>query len=161
MIKKSLLAIATAAICATGAQAVNMSLGGAFNYATKYNQAGLGLNYQVEVLPSLRFAPELQYFFKNQRFSTLALNLNAQYVIGTSIGLGVYPFAGFTYQHWDYSYPKQYDGKTYSNNRYGLDLGCGAEYSLSDEINIFTEWRYNLVSDATQSVISLGLKYKF
>lgn len=160
---KHLLLAAMAATCASAASAAvgDMAVGASFNYASKCNQAGLGLHYQLEVLPNVRVAPEFVYFFKNDRFSTSNVNINAQYVIRTYAGFNIYPYVGFTYQHWDYSYPDGLVDNKVKSDHCGANVGCGAEYTIADHFTFFTEWRYQIVNDYNQSVTTAGLRYNF
>ncbi len=155
-IKRSLTAAVVILAAAASAHAAvgDMALSASFSYASKYNQMGFGVQYQLEVFNNVRIAPEAIHFFKNDGHSTTDVNINAQYVIRTYAGFNIYPFVGFTYQHWDRS---NYE----SRDRYGANLGCGAEYNIADHFAIFTEWKYQIVSDYNQSVTSVGLKYRF
>lgn len=157
--RKSILHILAAVACAVSAVSAHaavgdMALSFGFGYASKYDQAGLGLQYQLEVFNNVRLAPELLYFFKNREHTATNVNINVHYVIHTYAGFNIYPFAGFTYQHWDYS-------GFNSRDCYGANLGCGAEYNIADHFAFYTEWRYQIVSDHNQSVTSAGLKYRF
>lgn len=151
--------LAAAAVIATAASANaavgDMAVGASFSWASKYNLAGLGLHYQLEVFNNLRLAPEAVFFFRNNDYrSTTNVNINLQYVIRTYAGFNIYPFAGFTYQRWG-------NGKDYNVDRYGANLGCGAEYNIADHFTFFTEWHYQIVSGYNQSVTTGGLKYRF
>lgn len=45
--------------------------------------------------------------------------------------------------------------------KFGVNLGGGAQYDLTDHLMLNFEVKYSLVSDLDQCVISLGAAYKF
>lgn len=51
--------------------------------------------------------------------------------------------------------------KSYNTGKFGVNLGGGAQYDLTDNLMLNFEVKYSLVSDLDQCVISLGAAYKF
>lgn len=49
----------------------------------------------------------------------------------------------------------------YNTGKFGVNLGGGAQYDLTDNLMLNFEVKYSLVSDLDQCVISLGAAYKF
>lgn len=50
---------------------------------------------------------------------------------------------------------------SYDTGKFGVNLGGGAQYDLTDHLMLNFEVKYSLVSDLDQCVISLGAAYKF
>lgn len=148
-----LIAVATGAVASTG----DMALCVKFNYASKYDQPGIGFEYQIDLFSNVRLAPEFDYFFKSDDHKAWDMNYNVQYVITPFSNFTVYPFAGFTFVHWtdDAAVGKKGEDKG------GANLGCGADYRISSSVSFFTEERFQLISDHHQSVTSFGLRFKF
>lgn len=51
--------------------------------------------------------------------------------------------------------------KENNTGKFGVNLGGGAQYDLTDNLMLNFEVKYSLVSDMDQCVISLGAAYKF
>ncbi len=128
-----------------------------FAYGSRWSDYGLGLQVQIQPISNFRIAPEFIYFFENDDVTTYNANINFQYVIQPYSSVSIYPIAGFTYIHYDGD--GWNDG--YSDDRYGGIIGVGAEYHISNNASFFTEERYQLVKDYSQSLTMLGFKYKF
>lgn len=53
------------------------------------------------------------------------------------------------------------DGSSSSDSKFGVNLGAGLQYDLSDKWAVNVEAKYQLISDFNQAVFSVGLAYKF
>ncbi len=154
--KKIILAAAICLMAALGAQAKssNLAFGIGFNYGTKFDQAGIGAKLQAGITRNFRIEPEFIYFFKNKGVETFDINCNFHYVVRLAPKVDFYPLAGLSYSNWS-------DDFDHSENRFGVNLGAGLEVRLASNVGFFLEERGQLVSDFSQSVTSLGLKFRF
>lgn len=130
------------------------ALGFQFNYGSKNSMVGLGLNFQYEFINNVRVEPEFIYYFENNGISLFNVNLNFNYLIRTSNRFAIYPLAGFTYARFDDNY---WGGE----NRFGANVGLGAEYTINNRFAFYVEERFQILKDWNQSVTALGFKYKF
>ncbi len=155
----TLIAVAATAVAAS-AQVGDVWAGAQMNYGSKNSMVGLGAQVQVEVVNKLRVAPEFIYYFKNDGLKDYNVNLNLHYLINSGVeGFYIYPIAGFTYARFSEDMPY---GGVNNTNRFGANIGCGAEYRISSSpLSFFTEERVQILKDWTQSVTSMGIKYKF
>ena len=149
--------VAIAATINVHAEQGDISAGAQFVYASKHSMAGLGAQVQYEPITNLRFAPEFIYFFKNDGMSALNLNFNVHYVIPTSNSFAIYPLVGFTYGH----YMVDAIPDNLSEDRCGANVGMGAQYRIKDNLQFFSEERFQIMKNFNQSVTVLGLKYTF
>ena len=155
---KKYILMAIVAIVATvnvHAEQGDISAGAQFVYASKHSMAGLGAQVQFEPITNWRIAPEFIYFFKDEGLSALNVNLNVHYVIPTSATFAVYPLVGFTFAHY------MPDGPADDVDRCGANVGLGAQYRIKDNLQFFSEERFQIMKDFNQSVTVLGLKYTF
>lgn len=146
-----MLVIVIAAATNITAKGSNMAFGVDYNYSSKGGGSGVGFQLEYELLKNLRIAPEFIYTFSTDdcgHFSNV--NINLQYVVKTGSGFDLYPMVGLAYVN----------GEGDLNNC-GMNVGCGAEFSLSSELSIYTEQTLQLVNDATRFIPAFGLKYKF
>lgn len=113
------------------------------------------------------------------------INANAHYLFNIGDKFKVYPLVGLTYVHghlsgfdtpdygdfgdgdWGWGAPmRKANGEinadgSYDTGKFGVNLGGGAQYDLTDHLMLNFEVKYSLVSDLDQCVISLGAAYKF
>jgi hypothetical protein len=149
-----LIAVATGAAAAeTGDMAVCVK----YNYASKYNQSGIGFEYQLDLFSKVRLASDFDCYVFDDDHLVWDMSYNVQYVITPFSRFTVYPFGGLTIAHWN-EYPAEHKK---GEDKIGPNLGCGADYSISSTVSFFTEERFQLISDHHQSVTSFGLRYMF
>ncbi|MBR5086174.1 MAG: porin family protein [Muribaculaceae bacterium] len=142
--------VAFAATMTMSAQKGDFSVGGQFNYASKNSMVGLGVNLEYEFIDNFRIEPEFIYYFENEGISAINANLNLHYLIKTGSNFVLYPMAGFSYARFDDS-----------EDRFGANIGFGAEYRITNNFRFYTEERIQVLKDWNQSVTSLGVRYKF
>lgn len=146
--------VALAGVFSMNAAQGEKAFGAQFNYASKHSMVGLGLNFQYEFVNNFRVEPEFIYYFESDHLSAFNVNLNFHYLIHTSSKFAIYPLAGFSYARLN---PEIGDGF----NRFGANVGVGAEYTINNRFAFYVEERFQILKDMNQSVTGLGFKYKF
>lgn len=146
--------MALACVFTMSAEKGEKSIGAQFDYASKHSMVGLGLNFQYEFLNNVRIEPEFIYYFESDHITAFNVNLNFHYLIHTSNKFAIYPLAGFSYARVN---PEIGDGV----NRFGANVGVGAEYTINNRFAFYVEERFQILKDMNQSVTCLGVKYKF
>ena len=146
--------VALAGVFSMNAAQGEKAFGGQFSYASKHSMVGLGLNFQYEFVDNFRIEPEFIYYFESDHVSAFNVNLNLNYLIRTSSKFAIYPIAGFSYARVT---PEIGDGV----NRFGANVGVGAEYTINNHFGFYVEERFQILKDMNQSVTCLGVKYKF
>lgn len=144
--------MALACVASVNAQKGDFSIGGQLNYASNEALIGLGANIQYELFNDFRISPEFIYYFENDGLSAFNCNLNFHYLIHPGGNFILYPMAGFSFA--------RFSGWGH-DNRFGANVGIGAEYRLNDHFRFYTEERFQILKDWNQSVTSLGVRYKF
>lgn len=130
-----------------------MGIAGTYNFATEYQQHGVGAKLCLDVYGPWRLEPEIIYFAQYMDVTTLQLNANVHYVMPMTSRLFLYPFAGVSYSHWGYVGP--------DHSRWGVNLGGGAELALGRQWSVIGEFRFMLVKQETQAIPTLGIKRLF
>ena len=146
--------VALAGVFSMNAAQGEKAFGAQFSYASKHSMVGLGLNFQYEFVDNFRIEPEFIYYFESDHVSAFNVNLNLNYLIRTSNKFAIYPIAGFSYARVT---PEIGDGV----NRFGANVGVGAEYTINNHFGFYVEERFQILKDMNQSVTCLGVKYKF
>lgn len=132
---------------------VPLALGLTYNRATKHHQHGWGIKLQADLGHRLRLEPELMYFAEHHEVTTLDLNVNLHWRVPIFDHFDIYPLSGVNYSHWGYNGPNA--------SRWGMNLGCGAEFRITRSLTAFTEARMQLVSHESQPIFTFGLKHHF
>lgn len=186
--KKVLLTLACAMTSLfASAQAKTAAVGLNLNYGTEIESLGLGVKGSYCFTDNIRGEASFNYFFPKNHFTMWEINANAHYLFNIGDKFKVYPLVGLTYVHghWSNKYsvggggiPDFGDGdegvgapmrkanveitvKDNNTGKFGVNLGGGAQYDLTDNLMLNFEVKYSLVSDLDQCVISLGAAYKF
>jgi outer membrane protein X len=102
--------------------------------------------------------PSINYFFENDGLDMFDINANAHYIFPMASNVRVYPLAGFSFSKWS---ANAGDGWEVSTSKFGVNLGGGAEFDISDNLMMNFELKYQLISKFDQSVISMGVAYMF
>lgn len=161
---KKLFALLAAAIISVGlahAEAPHkgdISAGVHINYGNLTESLGFGIRGQYTFFDNFRGELAVNYFTKHKGWKAWDINLNAQYLIGLwSDKLFIYPMAGLNYTmatHKDDYYNDE-------ENHVGLNLGAGADYSITERVDIFLEYRHTIERKIDQGVFTLGATYRF
>lgn len=124
-------------------------------YGSNIESLGLGARFMYNPINHLRAEAGFNVYFKRDHQSMFDVNLNAHYLIGVyQEKLYLYPIAGLCF------------ASTHSDviedfNRFGLNLGAGAEYLVSERVGLTLEYRHTIMKTIDQGVFSIGANYKF
>ena len=138
-----------------GIQAAGVSL----NYGTEISSIGLGVKYQYNITDNIRLEPSINYFFENKGTDMFDINATAHYLVPMASNIRLYPLAGLTYARWAFVLGN--DGAEITHSKFGLNLGGGAEFDITNELMMNFELKYQCVSDFNQAIFSVGLAYMF
>ena len=138
-----------------GIQAAGVHL----SYGSEISSIGLGVKYQYNITDNIRLEPSINYFFENDGVDMFDLNATAHYLFPMASNVRLYPLAGLTYAKWSADLGN--DGAEITHSKFGVNLGGGAEFDITNEFMMNFEVRYQLVSDFDQAIFSLGIAYMF
>lgn len=145
-------------VCSVSAQQGKQAIGFQLGYGTEIESLGVGVKYQYNILDALRLEPSVDYYFENDGLSMFDINLNAHYLLPIAKGARLYPVFGLTYTNWNWDLEDGYD---LNKDKFGVNLGAGAEFDLSASWMMNFEVKYQLISDWDQGVFNIGFAYKF
>lgn len=130
------------------------ALGIAGGYAS-YNHSGYaGVYFQYSFANHFRISPEVDYVFRNDDKSGLAISCDMHFPFRLSRGINIYPLAGLTFNNWNYSG----DG---SSSRFGGSLGAGFDFYLTQNLKLNVQGKYSLMNDTSGLFAALGIGYVF
>lgn len=126
-----------------------------YAFASHHGLHGIGFQYHVGLPLSLRLEPEFIYYFKNGDTSCWNANLNVVYVTEVATTFTLYPYAGVACMH------NGYGKSRHDATRYGMNLGCGAEFNITSQVAFFIEEKFQFISHESQAVTQAGFRYFF
>lgn len=177
--KKIFLAMALALTgMSASAQQGEKAAGVNLSYGTEHKAIGIGVKGQYGITDAIRAEASFDYFLKKEGLSMWDVNLNVHYLFSLTDKLKVYPLAGLTFTNWkfdnafemeidpDYAQYMDEDDITSgsassSESKFGVNLGAGLQYDLTDKLSLNFEAKYQLISDFDQMMFGVGVAYKF
>ena len=165
--KKSATPKASSASYSSAYSNEGLSFGAELAYAGKMEAFGLGARLLYGLNENIRFDLSDHYYFKKEYKYLDDLNLNVHYLFDVADNLQLYPLAGVTLLLWkvefdDYNFQTDtWFKNSFSDSKFGVNLGGGAQYALTDQLLLNGELKFQIISDTNQLVISAGVIYKF
>ena len=170
------LAMTLTSICAfaqQGEKAVGVNL----SYGTEIKNLGIGIKGQYGITDAIRAEASFDYFLKKDGLSMWDVNLNVHYLFPITDKLKVYPLVGLSYANWkfddfiewddsddyfsDYDDDWDSDSSSSTTGKFGLNLGGGIQYDVTDVFSVGFEAKYQLINDFDQMIFGVGITYKF
>ena len=167
------LAITLTCICAfaqQGEKAVGLNL----SYGTEIKNLGIGVKGQYDITSAIRAEASFDYFLKKEGLSMWDVNFNVHYLFPLTDKVKVYPLAGLSYTNWkldisdvwddfDDYYDDDWDNddSSSSTGKFGINLGGGIQYNITDVVTVNFEAKYQLINDFDQMIFGVVVAYKF
>ena len=150
-----------------GEKAIGLNLG----YGSQIKSPSIGVKFNYGITDQIGLSPSFNYYFKKDGTSEWEINVDAHYLFNVAPKVTVYPLAGLTFTSWRFDWGDLFDGlgdyidnsssTSSSVTRFGVNLGGGIGYELSNNISIGLELKYCIISDFGQFVPAVNLMYKF
>lgn len=170
---KRLFLLAMIALASTGMKAQTVkgetSVLGNVGYQTSYERFGLGVQGRYAIANNLRIAPDMTFYFPNDKVTGLDVSVNFHYVFNfkkDGQGFSVYPLAGIGMQNNFYGKKSiEVDGKEVktdrsSSTKFAFNLGGGITLPISEHSYLNAEARFMFAKDDNMAIM-LGYGYKF
>ncbi len=135
---------------------------------------GLAAKYQYGLTDHVRLEGVAGYDFKAKGASLFEVGANVHYLFKIGEKINVYPLAGIGYANIKGVVTKsEVEGITResdnddeevgssSMNKFYYNLGAGAEYALTDRLNVGVEIKWQGIKWFNRLPISIGVSYKF
>lgn len=139
------------------------SVGIKAGYCTRNESAVAGIYFQYDFSRHFRLSPSIDYVFRHNGFDAYTFNLTAQFPIGLKDKrFDIYPLAGLSYAIWNHSYTGEgNDDVSMRVNKFGFDVGAGAEYKINSSLKLFVQGKFNCVKHYNTGVFVVGIGYVF
>lgn len=163
--------IGLSAFAQKGEKAIGLGL----SYGTEISNPGIGVFGQYNISDAFRAEASFDYFLKKDDLSMWDVNINVHYLIPIANKIKAYPLAGLSFTNWKSEFSIDYEPcdeyhqyftdddleGSWSESKFGLNLGAGLQYDLNEQFAIKAEAKYQLISDFDQAVFNIGVAYKF
>lgn len=106
---------------------------------------GLGAGITMGIVDKIDFAPRFNYYFAGHGANLFTIDADFHYNIPVAESFKVYPAVGLVYLH------------ATGFNKVGVNLGAGAQYSITDNLGAFIEAKYQWVDGWDDTYFSLGV----
>lgn len=158
--------VVLAASTANAQEKGDMGVGVNLAYGTKsgYSNLGIGAKFQYNIIGKIRIEPSATYFLKKDYVSMWDINANVHYLFGINEKIRIYPLAGLAVLGVSYDWGDLGDWGVKASNsstNFGINLGAGGEYLITEKIALNLELKYQIVSDWNRLIFLLGVAYKF
>ena len=154
------MTVAQAQVKGNMAAGVNLDMG--FGYDGDYDNMGIGVKFQYSVTDQIRVEPTFVHYFEKNYLTMNEFMVNAHYLFPMMEGkLNVYPLAGLGLVTTKVEVSFLGITESAKESDFGLDLGGGAEYKLTDNISLGAELKYYLVGDWNHLGLQIGATYAF
>jgi len=176
--RKVLFFVLIGVICMNAyAQKGDKSIGVNLGYGTEIKSIAIGAKFNYNISDPIRLSPSFNYFLKKDGLSEWEINTDLHYLFPIAENFTIYPLAGLTLTGWkmsgnsdfddflnewgEYLDEDDYNGDSSTTTKFGVNLGGGIGYQLTNRIGIGAEIKYSLISDFDQLVLSANVNYKF
>ncbi|MCK5814999.1 MAG: hypothetical protein KAH07_03545 [Flavobacteriaceae bacterium] len=146
----------------------NLRAGGGVYYASEIGNIGIGLNGAYEITEKYEVAIAFTHIFEKDYMKWNMLDFDGHYnFYQHDEKLNVYGLAGLAVTFWKFTIPAMDYGYGYTSpemtgkdTSIGLNLGVGANYKLTDNLNLAPEMRFT-VMDGSYFRIGVAVQYMF
>ena len=156
------------------AQGGDKALGGSFLIAGDETiLVGIGAKFQYNITEPIRLEGSFSYFFPKKESQKIwgvpvkttlnmwNISVNGHYLFSLSDKIKIYPLAGLGVVGLNAKASALGQSESGSKNHFGVNLGVGSDFNITDNIALNLEWRYMLVKDGKILFALAGLAYKF
>ncbi len=148
---------------AWGVQGAYTSLEG---YPDNVSFIGLGAKFRYNVTDPLRLEAAFTYFLPKDKMSLWDFSVDGQWLFPLSDKITLYPAAGIGMYGVKVDIPTidlgefgSYGGGDASDTEFGLNIGGGADFRLSEKAAITAQLKYNTAIE--RIVLSAGIAFTF
>ena len=122
-----------------------------------YTNVGIGAKFFYNVTDPIRLAGEFDYFLKKDNTSWWDFSVYGHYLFPVADEVVIYPSLGLG----AIGFTSKWGRETYSDSRFAVSLGGGADYELSSNLALTGELRIKIFENSNRINLAIGLAYKF
>jgi outer membrane protein X len=140
------------------AAGVNLAVG----MGDSFTNYGIGAKLQYNVMNPLRLEGSFTYFLKKDYLTMWDLSVNGHWLFPVADKITIYPLAGLSLLGSKVNIDLgEWGGGSASSSDFGVNLGGGIDFKLSDKIFLNVEAKYKLSDTWNRFIASAGVGYRF
>lgn len=158
---------------------VNLGVAPCIESGASLTNFGIGAKFRYHVTSPIRIEADLDYWLKAKECDVLDFSVNAHYLFKVTDKISVYPLVGLGFAHisgftsnddsfddfddsnpWEDMEDYMDNSSSSSLNRMLINVGVGADYSLTDKISVGAEIKFQYIKDFNRSPFKVGVIYK-
>lgn len=162
---------------------VNLGVAPCIESGASLTNFGIGAKFRYHVTSPIRVEADLDYWLKSKECDVLDFSVNAHYLFKVTDKINVYPVVGLGYARvgsfisyddnfddFDFPYGRSsnpwedmddyMDKSSSALNRMLINVGVGADYSLTDKISVGAEIKFQYIKDFNRMPFKVGVIYK-
>ena len=157
----AILAVVTMSVSVVAQQKGDKAVGGnlVIGMGDSYTNVGIGAKFFYNVTDPIRLAGEFDYFLKKDNVSWWDFSAYGHYLFPVADQVVIYPSLGLGFV--GYKISSGFGGGSYSDNRFAVSLGGGADYELTPTLTLNGELRIKLIENSNRFNLAVGIIYKF
>lgn len=134
------------------------SIGLRTGYTTRVQAPIAGLYLQYSFKDHIRVEADIDYAFRHKGFDSYSINGNFQmpYAVASD-RFRVFPIVGLNYT----SRNVKHDEASTRKNRFGVNVGAGAEYMVTSSLKLSAQTKYTYVKDFDAGIFTVSIGYVF
>ena len=142
-----------------------------FGSGKGFSNTGIGAKFQYNVTNPIRLEGAFTYFFKKDFTSMWDFSVNANYLFPLGEKITIYPLVGVCVlgasldtgatEFNEGGISVKVDGVSASSTNFGVNLGGGIDFNLTDKLFLNAEAKYKIVRDWDRFLVSVGVGYRF
>lgn len=163
----SLTLLLTAQLFSQSFDISNLRVGGGFSYASEINNLGITLNANYSITDEWEAGFSFTHLFEKNYVKWNVIDFDAHYnFYKLDEKLSFYGLAGLSLTLWKVETPEMsmygitVPGTTASGSDIGLNIGAGANYKITDNLNLAPELRFTVI-DGSYIRFGVTAQYSF
>ena len=165
---------------------VNLGVAPCIESGASLTNFGIGAKFRYHVTSPIRIEADLDYWLKAKECDELDFSVNAHYLFKVTDKINIYPLVGLGFAHisgftsnddsfddfddsdygrsstnpWEEIYDYMKGSSSSSLNRMLINVGVGADYSLTDKVSVGAEIKFQYIKDFNRLPFKVGVIYK-
>lgn len=155
------IAAVTMSMAVQAQQKGDMAAGGnlVIGLGDNLTNVGIGAKFQYNVTDPIRLEGSISYFLEKNYVSFWDLSVNGHYLFPLTEQITVYPLVGVGLLGYKANFGFGFGSS--SKSEFGVNLGGGIDYKLTDKLILNAETKYKIGNEWDRELISVGVAYKF
>lgn len=143
----------------------NTTFGIEGGYNSRYDTPVAGIFFNYNFTDHFRLGADADIAFRSKNYDAFLLDVDAHFPFVKSSVVEFYPIAGVNFSTWSHHIPaseiEDTDDVTTRTSNFGINLGAGVGFRVTQTLKINIQARYTLIEAKSGARITAGIGYIF